>query len=417
MPGRPLSWPAWAAAGFLATYGLLWAARAHARGLLPLWPGGLVLAIGAAAVAAAVKRAQVVYAAYLLAVTELALQGMAAAGLLPGVNVFEHAPFARVYWTHEGKGNGLMNRHGWHAPPFRLAPAGRRVLVIGDSFVEALGVARGDALGPRLQQRLGPATEVEVLSLGTGGTGPAHYLEVLDWGLARFAAAEAVLVVFLGNDVRNSSLELQGRVAGPERFPYYELRQGALRLHPASASPLESFRTRLRRREHVIRNAHAAAGSHLFLGHVLERLLRAPGHTPMPIDLLTVETPLAPEARRAFGIMEKLLDRAVETARRRAARVLVVGIPHFGPRFYAEARDEDWASDGGRLDWLLPERLLAAWAGRMDVPFLGVGSEWKADGCPRSEVRARYLAGGTGHLSPAGHAAVARAMARRFWAR
>src|SRR5580698_8056512 len=129
----------------------------------------------------------------LLAV-ELFLQAAAWLGVLPGLDTKDKAPFARVYWRSEGHGNSVRNRFGWHFPEFDLK-APKRVAVIGDSFVEAVEVGRNENEAARLQQLLrAQSPDWSVLGLGTRGTSPAHYMDVLDYAQRHFAPQEAIVM-------------------------------------------------------------------------------------------------------------------------------------------------------------------------------------------------------------------------------
>lgn len=84
-------------------------------------------------------------------------------------------------------------------------PAGdeARVLVLGDSFAEGLGVDVGARFSSLLADRLGslwPGRRVRVVNAGQIGTAPADYLENLaDFGVALHPAV-VVVTVYAGND-------------------------------------------------------------------------------------------------------------------------------------------------------------------------------------------------------------------------
>lgn len=83
-----------------------------------------------------------------------------------------------------------------------------RIIVLGDSFMEAYQVPLEDSLPYRLQERLGQR-RVEVINLGVGGYGTAQqYLYLRDEGL-RYRPYVVVMAFFTGNDVQNNSRPLQ----------------------------------------------------------------------------------------------------------------------------------------------------------------------------------------------------------------
>src|SRR5260221_8418744 len=118
---------------------------------------------------------------FTLVMLEAALEAASWLGVLPGIDSKLGCPYARLYWTSEGLGNSIRNRNGWYYPEFDLK-ATNRVLVIGDSLVEAVEVHRTRNTGYLLQQRLKQdSPEWSVLGLGLHGACPAFYMDVLDY--------------------------------------------------------------------------------------------------------------------------------------------------------------------------------------------------------------------------------------------
>ena len=88
-----------------------------------------------------------------LSLIELGLQAAGWLGLLPGVNTKIKTPHGRVYWSREGLGNSIRNRSGWYYPEFNTT-AGRKIALVGDSFVEAVEVHRSRNEGAILEQQM-----------------------------------------------------------------------------------------------------------------------------------------------------------------------------------------------------------------------------------------------------------------------
>jgi len=90
-------------------------------------------------------------------------------------------------------------------------PAGvRRIVVLGDSYVEALEVELEDTFPRRLERLLNETAggRWEVLAFGRGATGPVDQLEVWDRVARGFHPDVVVLAFFAGNDVLETSPEL-----------------------------------------------------------------------------------------------------------------------------------------------------------------------------------------------------------------
>lgn len=87
-------------------------------------------------------------------------------------------------------------------------PGTRRVVLLGDSFIEAMQVRFEESLTPLLEQRLQSSGPTELISLSVSGTGTAReYLALREYGL-RYQP-DLVLLFFVGNDVSDNSRELK----------------------------------------------------------------------------------------------------------------------------------------------------------------------------------------------------------------
>jgi hypothetical protein len=107
-----------------------------------------------------------------------------------------------------------------HTPD--AAPRRHRVVVLGDSFMDAYQLPLEQTF-PRLLQRELDGQTVEVVNLGVGGYGLAQsYLTLLEKGLG-YEPDLVLLAMTPLNDVRNSSAVLQKRAFG-ERGTKYLLR-------------------------------------------------------------------------------------------------------------------------------------------------------------------------------------------------
>jgi lysophospholipase L1-like esterase len=91
-------------------------------------------------------------------------------------------------------------------------PAGtRRIVILGDSFAEALQVPLEESFPALLEAQLGGGrAPVEVLNLGVSSTGTGQQLLVFRDHGRRYAPDLVVLAFFTGNDFRNSSRVLDG---------------------------------------------------------------------------------------------------------------------------------------------------------------------------------------------------------------
>ena len=122
----------------------------------------------------------------------------------------EYASFVRI------------NALGFHDAEHAVAkPSGaRRVLVVGDSYVEAFQVPLQAGLPRLLAARLaGAGAPAEVIAVARSGWGPIEYRAAIEEWAPKLDADVVVIVFYSGNDVRNASSEAErvfrDQLAGP----------------------------------------------------------------------------------------------------------------------------------------------------------------------------------------------------------
>ncbi|HZN04783.1 MAG TPA: SGNH/GDSL hydrolase family protein [Candidatus Polarisedimenticolia bacterium] len=313
----------------------------------------------------------------------LGLQGREKVRVVPGRGItFE--PRAAYRHVKEGRASGRFNGEGFRDRERRIEkpPDGYRILVLGDSFVEALQVELDEAfpavLEDRLRLRPGRGS-IEVLAMGQSGFGTASELmRYLEFGAA-YRPDVVLLAFYAGNDVRDNSRLLS------EDAPafYYTLDQdGTLRLDRSCMEALERERAsqglagwlqdesrlvslvseRLYLWRHARRSARgAAAPSHAVAGR---------GSAPVdPRDDANVYLEDAgPAWREAWEVTGALLERFAEETAARGSRLAIVSVGT------AEQVEEDLgravlaAGPGRDLD--RPDRRLEAMAARRGTPCL-----------------------------------------------
>ena len=123
--------------------------------------------------------------------------------LAPGANYVNRLPEEAVPVSY--------NADGWRDQPRAQdkAKGVMRVLVLGDSFMEAYSVRFEDALPARLERLIGTAERrVEVINLGVGGYGTLQEYLVFNAVGRGYQPDVVVLAMFLGNDLIDNSQEL-----------------------------------------------------------------------------------------------------------------------------------------------------------------------------------------------------------------
>lgn len=98
-----------------------------------------------------------------------------------------------------------------------------RIIVLGDSYIEALQLPIDQGFTQQLERLLGHSIKkrgVEVINLGVSGSGPAQYYRILEKKGLMYKPDLVVMAVFPDNDFRDSDPEVSGAIFKP----YYLLR-------------------------------------------------------------------------------------------------------------------------------------------------------------------------------------------------
>jgi hypothetical protein len=136
-----------------------------------------------------------------------------------------------------------INSRGLRSPPVCLPTEEPcdvedvfRILVLGDSYIEALHVPLDATFGQQIGRwlmgaRLAAGRQVEVVNVGVSGWGTDQQLLWLREEGPRYAPDLIVLAFYPGNDFMNNHMALEYANFGGVRKPWFALENGALALH------------------------------------------------------------------------------------------------------------------------------------------------------------------------------------------
>jgi lysophospholipase L1-like esterase len=327
------------------------------------------------------------------------------------------APGRSGWWTQEDREFVVpvtINSHGWRDVERPLdKPAGTtRVLVLGDSFAEALQVPLEDSFPRRLEAGLNQALEapVEVVNTGTSGFGTAGQLLLLRRDGVRHQPDVVLLAFYPGNDVMNNSSELD--VTLVPRYDTEGRLERVVANKPAREPPglvgrlLASSQAYLYLRRRIV-TGHPDLARRLGLGRPAATA-PAPGPDFVPATY-GVYTPPEGDWALAWERTETLIRAIREETRAMGARMavaVVAGRDEVYPEWWAEVLETYPAMKDRDLDLDRPRRRIVEICRRLGIPVLELAPVMRErrDGPPLHFHR-------DGHWTAAGHHLAAAEMA------
>ncbi len=242
------------------------------------------------------------------------------------------------------------NSHGMRGPerPYAKPPGAYRILVLGDSFVDAFMVAAEDRATEVLEKSLNaghPPRRVEVLAMGVVGYSTDQELLWLEEEGSKFAP-DLVILMFFDNDIYGNGLPFffgakpqflwDGRRLALHNVPVHGV--------PAGHQPHQTARWNLSSRFPAF---HRWAEAHSRLYRLL--IVDLAGLTPLPPYSPIYQKPETPQVRSAWDVTRALLARMKRDVSDQHGRFLVFYIPR-----REDVYREDWAALEAKLG-LRPE--------------------------------------------------------------
>ncbi len=337
---------------------------------------------------------------------------------VPGFNGWIKAPEFTTQVTISQL--GLRDRRQSYEKP----PGTFRVLLLGDSFVEAVQVAQWEGIAERLEKLLNddPARPVEVINAGVAAYGTGQELLLLEQIGAQFQPDLVVLLFFVGNDITNNNyrLELWDSDLKLALKPYFDLQSdGSLRLIPGPPPlPRDGFANMMRRNSVLFNVFETGVANKLNQSYPREQL-EAKGGLRTPLSGL-YDTEIQGEWQRAWTISELLLARIRDRSAQMGAPLVIVGAPE-----WRTLEPEAWADElrrsnprsnrlaSGRLTIDAPTTRLGEVALRLGVPYVDLLPPFQA-AYPTSKPLYYDF---DKHWTPNGHAVAAQVVAHELRSR
>ena len=303
-----------------------------------------------------------------------------------------------------------FNSVGFRGPEWSVEkpPGVRRIAILGDSMVAALGVDEDSTMAQQLEAMLNrehPAIRWEVLNFGVSGASPGQELVLYREVVARYNPDVVVEAFFVGNDLADNSRELSNN----PRI-YFDL-DDAGNLHQL---PLSGGRAALS--QFLNRYSRFYVWQRTALNRARCRLSAQLGALD-PGQWIFCKAQQPPEVARAWILSDKIFQTMREEVEKHGSRLAVVVIPS-GPQVYNDAF-EDVRRQAGEMaahfDPDYPDQRLAELCRHAGVPCCTMTADFRAAaGGDSSESDQQWLffCEGIGHFSDRGNAVAARSVYR-----
>jgi len=314
------------------------------------------------------------------------------------------------WWTQEDRefvvpihvnGEGLRDvEHALEKPA-----ATRRVLVVGDSFIEALHVPVEETLGRHLEKQLNAKGEqrFEVISAGVSGYGTAAEVLFFESDLRRYEADLVVLAFYPGNDIKNNSPTLEDYLQ-----PQYDADGTLLRIINRQKAPRAPRLKALQLMRQTLVRQPALAQRLVGWGILSPTAVRtAPERNGIPVDFGVYAQPVDAEWLDAWSKTESLLGRfrrAVERERAQLVVMIVSTRDQIYPEAWAQIVKDHPSLQGGGWDLDAPQRRIETWCEQHGVRCLALAPAFR-EVARAGQGPLHYPR--DGHWTPAGHALAA----------
>jgi hypothetical protein len=300
---------------------------------------------------------------------------------------------------------------------YEKSPGTFRIVLLGDSFVEAVQVKQSEGVAERLEWALNQdaSRPVEVVNAGVAAYGTTQELLLLDQMGAELDPDLVLVLFFVGNDVTNNNyrLELWDGDLALALKPYLDLRDdGSLRLIPGPPPSAQVGPAALLRSCCALYNVIETGVYNKLDQNYPREKLEAIGGLRTPLTGL-YDTQPEGEWARAWRASEALLARLRDRSAQLGAPLVVVAAPDWRALHPAAWRDELQRGnprsnrlDSGRLRIEAPTDRLGGIASRLGVSFVDLLPPLRA---AMAEGAPLYLDFDK-HWTAAGHAVAARAI-------
>ena len=295
-------------------------------------------------------------------------------------------PNAYYRFTKEGFSEGYFNSHGFrdYERTYQKAAHTFRILIFGDSYVEALQVALSDAFPALLEKRLNEnstAIRFEVLNLGQGGLGTAEeYMRYVNFGV-QYSPDLVILPFLTGNDFLDNSKFLS---PGSHAFYFVFDKDNNLVL---DRSVIDSYQKSLTLPKRLFQDLKHTSYLANFISerlYLLREEIRtnryrkhfakgSPAGMERKLDAFSTLNIYLPDPsehwREAFDLTKNIILKFRDTVEEHGARFVLVTLSN-AEQVHPHIQQQLNQAFGLPFDYGKPDRMLEEFARQKGIPFL-----------------------------------------------
>ena len=294
-----------------------------------------------------------------------------------------HTADDRFFWTTESREleveiNALGLRD--HDYPYEKPEGISRILVLGDSFPEALQVRLEDGFSKVLEKavNVGAPQPIEVINAGVSGYGTDNALLFFTHEGFKYSPDIVLLTFYVGNDVRNNWYPLEEQDSGEPRKPFYDIGPEGLTLRRYPFSRDEGWTASVK--TFLGRHLRLYAFSRDIWNRFGQRLFRAGRNNDtngdvagIPLDLPLFQREPPAMWDDAWQVTRAILRELRSEVTRHGAQLFVVTVPT-AFQVHPEIWEERLGANDSlrRIDWLLdhPNEYLSQVCKEEQIPIL-----------------------------------------------
>lgn len=296
-------------------------------------------------------------------------------------------PHAYYRHTKEGFSEGYFNAHGFrdYERTYQKPEETFRILILGDSYTEALQVSLEKTFPALLEKKLNdtiPSPKFEVLNLGQSGFGTADaYMRYLNFGV-QYSPDLVILAFLTGNDFRNNSKFLNEESLA-FYFAFDENKELAL-----DRSLFDEYRNSMtlpkRLFQSLKRHSYLASllSERLFLweqqlqkysisDHAKNNMTKATGTLQDFSDLNIYFPKLRPHWQEAFDITAGVILKIRDSVRQHGSDFLLVTLSN-PEQVHGEIQQDLVQRYDVTFDFEQPDTFLEKFSQRNEIMFLGL---------------------------------------------